>query len=106
MVKGTRNSLVTYLVKYISKNDIEFYRLPGHCSRDVSRLFTSQNYDESEEDKLYEYLPEAPENYFIRHEEFFTIHGFKFTPNELIFSDLDGVNEIVYSTNNKILISN
>lgn len=100
MVKGTRKSLVTYLVKYISKNDIEFYRLPWHCSRDVSRLFTSQNYDESEEDKLYEHLPEAPENYFIRQEQYFTIQGFKFTPNELIFSDLDGVNELVYKSNN------
>lgn len=100
MVKGTRKSLVTYLVKYISKNDIEFYRLPWHCSRDVSRLFTSQNYDESEEDKLYLHLPEAPENYFIRQEQYFTIQGFKFTPNELIFSDLDGVNEIVYKSNN------
>ncbi len=100
MVKGTRKSLVTYLVKYISKNDIEFYRLPWHCSRDVSRLFTSQNYDESEEDKLYEHLPEAPENYFIRQEQFFTVQGFKFTPNEIIFSDLDGFNEIIYNSKN------
>lgn len=100
MVKGTRKSLVSYLVKYISKNDIEFYRLPWHCSRDVSRLFTSQNYDESEEDKLYEHLPEAPENYFIRQEQYFTVQGFKFTPNELIFTDLDGVNELVYNSNN------
>lgn len=52
MVKGTQKSHVTYLEKYISKNDIEFYRLLWHCSRDVSRLFTSQNYDESEEDKF------------------------------------------------------
>lgn len=100
MVKGTRKSLVTYLVKYISKNDIEFYRLPWHCSRDVSRLFTSQNYDESEEDKLYEHLPEDPENYFIRQEQYFTIQGFKFTPNEIVFSDLDGVNEIIYNSKN------
>src|SRR5665648_171463 len=100
MVKGTRKSLVSYLVKYISKNDIEFYRLPWHCSRDVSRLFTSQNYDESEEDKLYEHLPEDPENYFIRQEPYFTVQGFKFTPNEIIFSDLDGVNELVYNSKN------
>lgn len=100
LVKGTRKSLVSYLVKYISKNDIEFYRLPWHCSRDVSELCTSQNFNKSEEEKLYEHLPEDPENYFIRQEQYFTIQGFKFIPNELVFSDLDGVNEIIYNSKN------
>jgi len=100
IVKGTRKSIVSYVVKYISKNEIEFYRLPWHCSRDVSALFTAMNFDDSEMDNINEYLPKADENYFIREEKYFKTKGFKFLPNETIFSDLDGVNEIVYSTNN------
>ena len=100
IVKGTRKSLVSYLVKYISKNEIEFYRLPWHCSRDVSRLFTAMNFDDSEMDKLYEHLPENPEQYFTKQEKYYTVQGFRFIPAEILFCDLDGVNEIVYSTNN------
>jgi hypothetical protein len=100
LVKGKRKSLVSYLVKYVSKNEIEFYRLPWHCSRDVSRLFTAINFDESEEDKLYEHLPEDPEQYITKQEKYYTIQGFKFIPDERIFCDLDGVNEIVYGNNN------
>lgn len=100
IVKGTRKSLVSYLVKYISKNEIEFYRLPWHCSRDVSRLFTAMNFDDSEMDELYKHLPEDPEQYITKQEKYYTVQGFKFTPDEIIFCDLDGVNEIVYSTNN------
>ncbi len=100
IVKGTRKSLVSYLVKYISKNEIEFYRLPWHCSRDVSRLFTAMNFDDSEMDELYKHLPEDPEQYITKQEKYYTVQGFKFIPDEIIFCDLDGVNEIVYSTNN------
>lgn len=99
LVKGTRKSLVSYLVKYVSKNEIEFYRLPWHCSRDVSRLFTAINFDESEEDKLFEHLPEDPEQYITKQEKYYTVQGFKFTPKEIIFNDLDEANEIVYNTN-------
>ena len=100
LVKGTRKSLVSYLVKYVSKNEIEFYRLPWHCSRDVSRLFTAINFDESETEQIYKLLPEDPEQYVTKQEKYFTVQGFKFTPDERIFIDLDGVNEIGYNTNN------
>jgi hypothetical protein len=99
-VKGSRKSLLSYLVKYISKNEIEFYRLPWHCSRDVSRLFTSMNFEDEDDDKVYDHLPEDPEQYHTTYDTYFTIQGFKFTPEEIIFNELDGVNEIVYNTNN------
>jgi hypothetical protein len=99
-VQGTRKSLVSYLVKYISKNEIEFYRLPWHCSRDVSRLFTSMNFDDTDIEKIYEHLPEDPEQYNTFQLQYCTVQGFKFIPEEIVFTDLDGVNEIVYSTNN------
>jgi hypothetical protein len=59
-----------YLVKYISKNDVTFYRLPWHCSRDVSRLFTSETVDEPEEkERLDKILPEDPAKYSIHEEQ-------------------------------------
>jgi len=57
------------------------------------------NFDDSEMDK-YEHLPEDPEQYITKQEKYYTVQGFKFTPDEIIFCDLDGVNEIVYCTNN------
>jgi hypothetical protein len=38
-VGKNKNSLISYLTKYVTINDIELYHLPWHCSRDVSRLF-------------------------------------------------------------------
>jgi len=62
LVKRTRKSLVSYLVKYVSKNEIEFYRLPWHCSRDVSRLFKAINLDEAETEQIYKLLPDYQQN--------------------------------------------
>lgn len=100
-VKGSKKSLIGYLVKYISKNEISFYRLPWHCSRDVSRLFTSENIDEPEEkEKLDKLLPDDPEKYSIFEDQHYTVKGFKFSPPEILFTNLDTVNEIIYHQNN------
>ena len=93
-----KKTLINYLAKYISKNDIEFYRLPWHRSRDVSRLFTSENMEESEEDKYFDLLPRELENYTpVIEEEYFNAAGFKFNPDYLVFEDIDALNEIIYS---------
>jgi hypothetical protein len=33
-VGNNKKSLIGYLIKYVAKNNIEFYRHPWHCSRD------------------------------------------------------------------------
>ncbi len=43
-VNNNRKRLNQYLTKYISKNDIVFFRLPYHSSRDISELFTAESF--------------------------------------------------------------
>lgn len=79
-----------------------FYRLPWHCSRDVSRLFISENFDEpGEKEELDKLLPDDPEKYIIHEDKdkYYTVKGFKFSPPEILFANLDSVNEIIYSQN-------
>ncbi|MCE1198369.1 MAG: hypothetical protein LWW85_05320 [Marinilabiliales bacterium] len=100
-VKGSRKALIGYLVKYISKNEIKFFRLPWHCSRDVSRLFTSENFDDPEDQALLDkHLPNESDKYNIYEDPHYTVKGFKFSPPEILFSNLDSVNEIIYHRNN------
>jgi hypothetical protein len=96
-VEKNKNGLISYLAKYVTKNNIEFHHLSGHCSRDVSRLFTSINFERPEGDKYLNQLPESPDMYNIHPTEYYKIKGFKFRPNGNIFSDLDSANETVYA---------
>jgi hypothetical protein len=70
--------------------------LPWHCSRDVSRLFTKINFESSERDKYFNQIPDCVEKYNIYITDDYKVAGFKFRPNDKIFSELDGVNEIMY----------
>jgi len=99
-VGKSKNGLISYLAKYVTKNDVEFYRLPWHCSRDVSRLFTSINYDDEEEDKYYDQLPTWSEDYLYKEEKYYKVAGFKFRPDQKIYEDLDIINEIIYKQQN------
>lgn len=96
-VGNTREKLVGYLSKYITKNDIEFYRLPWHCSRDVSRLFTSTNFQEEDSDRYFDQLPESMNNYNVHYSEYLNTGGFKFIPTTRVYEDIDTANEAVYS---------
>lgn len=96
-VGKNKNGIISYLAKYVTKNEVEFYRLPWHCSRDVSRLFTTINYDEVEEDKYWDQLPYYAEEYFIKIEKYYKAAGFKFKPNSKIYNELDIVNEVMYN---------
>jgi hypothetical protein len=97
-VDKARKSLIGYLTKYITKNDIEFTHLPWHCSRDVSRLFTTINFEHPERDKYFDQIPESPGKYNIHLTDNFKVAGFKFRPNDEVYSELDGVNEVIYTT--------
>jgi|WetSurMetagenome_2_1015567.scaffolds.fasta_scaffold00174_14 hypothetical protein len=99
-VGQSKNGLISYLAKYVTKNEVEFYRLPWHCSRDVSRLFTSINYDDEEQDKYWNQLPESSKHYNVKFEEYYKVAGFMFKPKTEIYEDLDIINEIIYNQNN------
>lgn len=43
-VNNNKKALNCYLTKYISKNATAFSRLPYHCSRDISELFTAETF--------------------------------------------------------------
>ena len=97
-VDKNRKSLIGYLTKYITKNEIKFTHFPWHCSRDVSRLFTTINFDSSERDKYFDQIPDKLENYNIHITDNYKVAGFKFRPNEDIYFDLDQVNELIYNS--------
>lgn len=96
-VDKNRKSLIGYLTKYITKNNIEFTHLPWHCSRDVSRLFTTINFERPERDKYFDQIPESPGKYKIHITDNYKVAGFKFIPSDNIYSDLDGINEYIYT---------
>jgi hypothetical protein len=96
-----RKLLIGYLTKYITKNDIEFTHSPWHCSRDVSRLFTNINFEESESDKYFDQIPESPEKYNVHLSENCIVAGFKFIPDNKLYDELDGTNEIIYNQKTK-----
>jgi hypothetical protein len=97
-VDKNRKSLIGYLTKYITKNEIEFTHLPWHCSRDVSRLFTKINFETEERDKYFDQIPESVEKYNVYITDDLKVAGFKFRPNDRIYSELDEVNEMIYSS--------
>lgn len=93
-----KKSLIGYLTKYITKNEIEFTHLPWHCSRDVSRLFTTINFESPDRDKYFEQIPDHVENYNVHVTDNYKVAGFKFRPDENLFDELDGTNEIIYNS--------
>lgn len=95
-VGKNRKTLVGYLTKYITKNNIEFYRYPWHCSRNVSKLFNSQHIQDEKSEELLSKLPKDPNKYKILVTDFCIVSAFKFIPDDKIFGDIDHVNELVY----------
>ena len=54
--------------------------------------------DESDKDKILALLPSDENKYTETYEmDFVKVTGFKFTPNDEVFSDLDMINEMIYS---------
>ena len=97
-VDRDRKSLIGYLTKYITKNEIEFNHYTWHCSRDISRLFTTINFDRTEIDKYFDQIPESAEKYNVHITDNHKVAGFKFRPKEEIYLELDAINEIIYNS--------
>jgi hypothetical protein len=93
-----KKTIIGYLTKYITKNNIEFYRLPWHCSHDVSRLFTALHFEKEDSKKYSQKLPQDKGKYSIHESDFCKVAAFKFIPDDELFRDLDDINELVYSS--------
>ena len=72
--KQAQRKLQSYLTKYVTKNDTTMNRLPWHCSRDVSALFTSQRFGEDEYIELIEHVKNHPDQYKVFQKESVTIY--------------------------------
>jgi len=92
----SRRKLQRYLTKYVSKNDIAFYRLPWHCSRDVSALFTSEMFNEDEYNKLTLMVREQPHMFTIIEKESIIIYIPLFNVNMTGYTRLESLNNQVH----------
>lgn len=95
-----QRKLSYYLTKYISKNEVKSERLPWHCSRDISALFISINYDDVSNLEIANLIADNPEAVTTYEQEFFTMHYFKFQPEEFHFLDLTEANNLIFETMN------
>lgn len=95
-----QRKLSYYLTKYISKNETKSERLPWHCSRDISALFISINYDDVSNLEIADLIADNPEAVTTYEQEFFTMHYFKFQPEEFHFLDLSKANNLIFETMN------
>ena len=89
------------MTKYISKNDVKSERLPWHCSRDISALFISINYADVSNLEIAQLIEDNPDAVTTYAEEFFTMHYFKFLPDDFYFADLTEANNLIYATFHK-----
>lgn len=90
--------LSLYLTKYISKNDTKSNRLPWHCSRDISALFISINYQDVTNLEIADLIQDNPEAVTTYEKEYFTMHYFKFVPDDFHFKDLVDANNLIFDT--------
>ena len=95
-----QRKLSYYLTKYISKNEVKSERLPWHCSRDISALFISINYDDVSNLEIANLIADNQEAVTTYEQEFFTMHYFKFQPEEFHFLDLTKANNLIFETMN------
>ena len=94
----SQRKLSYYLTKYISKNDTLSEHLPWHCSRDISALFISINYSDSNPPEIAHLIADNPEAVVTYEDEYFTLSFFKFQPEEKFFDDLVEINNLVFET--------
>lgn len=102
---NNRKALNQYLTKYISKNEIEFFRLPYHSSRDISQLFTAETF-KHESSPEFSFIRKALYHLktFVVDNEYCTIeylnqlqaNGKWFSPPESWYWLLHHVNEQIY----------
>jgi hypothetical protein len=91
----SRRKLGKYLTKYISKNNTEMYRLPWHCSRDISALFTTQIFEQEEINEMIQLTKEQPECFVEYTNEFYTIYLPKFDYLLSTYTDINKINDLL-----------
>ena len=99
--KESQRKLSRYLTKYITKNDIKFNRLPWHCSRDVSALFTSALFDEDEYNAITLLVRERPELFKKFTKEEIEIYIPLFDCDLRIYSNITEINNKIFDMVNK-----
>ena len=91
-----QNKLMFYLSKYVSKNDTLSNRLPWHCSRDISALFTTQNFANENNVPLFQLIADNPEAVHSIKGDYFAIHFFRFQPDPTNFTELEDLNNCLH----------
>ena len=84
-----------YLTKYVTKNDIIFEKLPWHCSRDVSALFTSIVISECDIEYYTQHLSDVVEEYKIYNIDNKTIYMFIKQQSDIPFWYIDKINNLI-----------
>ena len=92
-----RAKLSKYLTKYISKNNIQSYRLPWHCSRDISALFTKELLNLDEYNRIVLHTQDYPQHYKIYPSDECTVYIPLFPVNLADYTDLQTINNKIYS---------
>lgn len=85
-----------YLVKYVTKNEVEFNHLPYHSSRDVSALFTSQLRNDNNVDDLMQHVSDDVSDYHVYSDERITCYIVKAFISDSVFKEIDEINEKVF----------
>lgn len=92
-----------YLTKYVTKNNIEFEKLPWHCSRDVSSLFTSIVISESDIEYYTNNLSDCIEEYKIYELENKVIYMFLKQQSDINYTYIDKINNIIIDNKQNLL---
>lgn len=91
-----REWLSKYVTKYVTKNFETFTSLAWHCSRLVSRLFTSTIYEFKERRIITDLLPRVSAMYEIFKTDFVQVCAFRFKPVPIIYEKIRAYNNIIY----------
>jgi hypothetical protein len=81
--------IINYLTKYITKNNIEFYRLPFHSSHSISNLTSSVRVDQYEAKYIFSQFDSTNSNPKTIHGDFFSWYGFSNEVSEKAFESID-----------------
>ena len=92
-----------YLTKYVTKNDIVFEKLPWHCSRDVSSLFTSIVISDSDIEYYTNNLSDDMEEYKVYELENKVIYMFLKQQSDINYTYIDEINNIIIDNKQNLL---
>jgi hypothetical protein len=100
LAKQKDNRLViSYLTKYVTKNNELFERLPFHSSHSISNLTHKFLIDSYEADIIWQKYQQQNLNPKTFKTEFFTLIFFDNNINQEVFRDLDTENEVLFWLN-------